>query len=487
MGVRFLWAAVVASMAISAGTGCDETVPVEPEQHTDALPGATGEPGQSVTSASLPPGDPQCPHGGSRFTSISGETYACHGAPAAVTVADGGGLAGTGSASFPLRVLFDGSGTAALVARADHHHDDRYLRRGEFYDPGEVNDPANELSWTRLRDVPSGFADGVDHGLVTVFHDATLIGDGEGVALSVNPTEVQRRVSGTCAAGEYLTAISEAGAVSCAPDQNSGGTIVSVNAGTGLVRSGTATDPVLSVDFGATLGTVAAGDDPRLSDSRDPRAGSPLYIQNQTAVPQPASFSISGSASVGAGVVIGGSAPPVRALEIVGTDSDLAYSSTNDVTVELRSQATQARVALDLTQGSTDSTGGGTPDYSARIAFRGDLDDSVRISVPNASDAVIVRADATGGAWLDGAAALTLALAGVCAADIGGAAATHFAVWEPGDTRSCAQVCADPAQACNGVTSSDAGRRWSLLPSSRSGSNASSSTRVSRGLAALCF
>jgi hypothetical protein len=49
------------------------------------LPGAQGPGGQSVTAAQFLAGeDAHCPGGGSRFTSASGDTYACNGAPAAV-------------------------------------------------------------------------------------------------------------------------------------------------------------------------------------------------------------------------------------------------------------------------------------------------------------------------------------------------------------------------------------------------------------------
>lgn len=41
--------------------------------------GLPGPAGLSVESTSLPEGDPNCPNGGSRFTSVSGVTYACNG------------------------------------------------------------------------------------------------------------------------------------------------------------------------------------------------------------------------------------------------------------------------------------------------------------------------------------------------------------------------------------------------------------------------
>ncbi len=46
--------------------------------------GARGLPGESVTSTSLPAGDPTCSNGGSAFTLSSGTTFACNGAPAPV-------------------------------------------------------------------------------------------------------------------------------------------------------------------------------------------------------------------------------------------------------------------------------------------------------------------------------------------------------------------------------------------------------------------
>jgi hypothetical protein len=49
----------------------------------DGAPGADGKDGISVTSETLGAGDPNCPEGGSAFTSASGTTYACNGADGA--------------------------------------------------------------------------------------------------------------------------------------------------------------------------------------------------------------------------------------------------------------------------------------------------------------------------------------------------------------------------------------------------------------------
>lgn len=48
------------------------------------LPGFRGPAGQSVVSASLAPGHAICAHGGSMFSAVTGDTYACNGAPGTV-------------------------------------------------------------------------------------------------------------------------------------------------------------------------------------------------------------------------------------------------------------------------------------------------------------------------------------------------------------------------------------------------------------------
>jgi hypothetical protein len=54
-------------------------------------PGADGEAGVGVTSVALAPGaDPNCPLGGSKFTSASGVTYACNGGFSALSTSPNG-------------------------------------------------------------------------------------------------------------------------------------------------------------------------------------------------------------------------------------------------------------------------------------------------------------------------------------------------------------------------------------------------------------
>jgi hypothetical protein len=58
--------------------------------------------------------------------------------------------------------LLDGL-TAADFAPASHNHDDRYYTKSQLSTPGTLNDPANPVDWSNLKNVPAGFADGVDN------------------------------------------------------------------------------------------------------------------------------------------------------------------------------------------------------------------------------------------------------------------------------------------------------------------------------------
>ena len=52
--------------------------------------------------------------------------------------------------------------TASAFADSGHVHDDRYYSKGDLSTPGSLNDPANPTDWTKLKNVPAGFADNAD-------------------------------------------------------------------------------------------------------------------------------------------------------------------------------------------------------------------------------------------------------------------------------------------------------------------------------------
>ena len=50
-------------------------------------------------------------------------------------------------------------------AMQDHHHDDRYFTETELSYTGTLNDASNPMDWTKLKNVPAGFADENDNVL----------------------------------------------------------------------------------------------------------------------------------------------------------------------------------------------------------------------------------------------------------------------------------------------------------------------------------
>jgi len=91
------------------------------------------------------------------------------------------------------------------------------------------------------------------------------------------------------------------------------GTNTTQVATTAFVQAGLATkepsftkNTAFNKNFGTTAGTVAEGNDSRLSDSRTPTAGSNNYIQNQNASAQAANMWVSGAGQFGSSVMASG-------------------------------------------------------------------------------------------------------------------------------------------------------------------------------------
>src|SRR5215207_6294624 len=66
--------------------------------------------------------------------------------------------------------------------------------------------------------------------------------------LSVDFTATQQRVVGTCGAGSSIRVVAQNGTVTCETDDNSGGIVQSISPGTGILVTGTATVPIISND-----------------------------------------------------------------------------------------------------------------------------------------------------------------------------------------------------------------------------------------------
>jgi hypothetical protein len=81
-------------------------------------------------------------------------------------------------------------------------------------DPGTINASDNPVHWTKLRGVPAGLADGLDNGV-----DRAGFGLKKNLVpnleFAVDPAKIQRRVGGTCPAGQAVRSIGADGTVAC--------------------------------------------------------------------------------------------------------------------------------------------------------------------------------------------------------------------------------------------------------------------------------
>jgi len=117
---------------------------------------------------------------------------------------------------------------------------------------GTINADSNPMQWTKLKGVPTDFADGTDD-----VGPAYAAGAGltlAGITFSVDPAQMQRRITDGCAPGASIRAIGQDGSVICEGHS-------SYTAGEGLTLNGNefglSFDPTTQAEFNAYSQLVA--------------------------------------------------------------------------------------------------------------------------------------------------------------------------------------------------------------------------------------
>jgi len=234
---------------------------------------------------------------------------------------------GAASGDATLNVNLGGNGAALTVSRSDHDHDARYYTQTQLNAPGTINTGTNPVDWTRLKGVPAGIADGVDNdsgGDITSITAGTgLSGGGTSGAVTLNISSVDWSQLTNRPAG-----LDDG-------DNDSGGDITAVTAGSGLTGGGTSGGVTLAVNFGTGSTQVAAG------NHNHDSAYSALGHNHDSSYLKLSGGSLSGGLSVSA-----------------GSGDGISVSSTSSSGAAVRGQATSSSGSTWGVYGTSASSGG---------------------------------------------------------------------------------------------------------------------------------
>jgi hypothetical protein len=185
--------------------------------------------------------------------------------------------------------------------------------------------------WAGVSGKPAGFADDVDNdsgGTITGVTAGTgLTGGGTtgGVSLAVNTSVIQARVGNACAAGSSIRAVAADGTVTCEADDDSGGTITGVTAGTGLTGGGTTGGVSLAVSLArsGSASMVSRSDHDHFAQSWTSTVSGPGLSVANTMATQNGADNVSGVRGTGVYGVLGESASTVG-RGVVGRNNSIS-------------------------------------------------------------------------------------------------------------------------------------------------------------------
>jgi len=165
-----------------------------------------------------------------------------------------------------------------------------------------------------------------------------------GVLLEADFSEVQAIVAGQCAPGSSIRAIDAFGGVVCEPDDDSGGDITAVNPGAGLMGGGVAGDVLLEVDPAVVQTRVSGGCPPGSSVRSIAGDGSVVCETDDDSggdiTGVAAGTGLSGGAAFGEAILdvdlavvqarVDGACPPGSSIRIVADDGSVSCESDDN-------------------------------------------------------------------------------------------------------------------------------------------------------------
>jgi len=127
---------------------------------------------------------------------------------------------------------------------------------------GTINADTNPVHWTKLKGVPASLADGVDNGFTVAGFG---LNDTWGIAVAVDPTEVQKRVTTTCPAGQAMKSIRQDGTAVCTPVSQA---LSKTIADTGIICNDWCTEGSLALTAGTWVITakIVVNQDPQTDE-----------------------------------------------------------------------------------------------------------------------------------------------------------------------------------------------------------------------------